>query len=255
MADRLFDAWCSEQTIPAKTCILLLLVEKPGAQSKVIELLQELVPKHYCKPALISKWLKKWGYRKALKIVRDNLPEGKKARSGDLGEILATEYVNRRLEFRVPIFRLRWRDHRELALRGDDLFGVKLDGEGKVHFLKGEAKSRQVLAHDVITAANLALSTHDGRPSPHTVNFVLQQLNDVDEEELCNAIEGYLTSKRIPKKRVTHLLFAFCGNNPQPQLQSHVTRYSSTIQQIVVGLRVKDHGGLVKTVYAGVKLA
>ena len=255
MADELFDAWCSEQQIPAKTCVLHLLGEKLGAQSKAIEVLQELVPKHYCKPALISKWLKKWGYRKALKVVRDNLPEDKKARSGDLGEILATEYVNRRLEFRVPIFRLRWRDHRELALRGDDIFAVKLDDEGKIHFLKGEAKSRQVLAPDVITAASLALSTYDGRPSPHTINFVVNQLNDMNEDELCDAIEDYLTSKRIPKKRVTHLLFAFCGNNPQTQLQAHVTGYSGTIQRIVVGLRVKDHGALVKTVYAGVKLA
>ena len=140
-------------------------------------------------------------------------------------------------------------------MRGDDVFAVRIDPQGRLHFLKGEAKSRQVLVPDVIKAANAALSTYDGRPSPHTINFVVNQLSDMNEDALYEALEDYLTPKRIPQKRVTHLLFTLCGNDPQAQLQTHVTAYSGAIQQIVVGFRVKNHGEFVKTIYSGVKLA
>ena len=49
-------------------------------------------------------------------------------RSGDLGEIYATEWIDsseRRL--RAPIKRLRWKDHRNMAMRGDDVIGILQD--------------------------------------------------------------------------------------------------------------------------------
>ena len=75
---------------------------------------------------------------KCISTLQGNLPASKKGRSGDIGEILATEFVNRELDFKVPIFRLRWRDDREMALRGDDILAVRTDPSGLLFFLKGE---------------------------------------------------------------------------------------------------------------------
>ena len=255
MPDPLFDPWCADEATSDKGNSLHFLEEKVDAQAKAVKILQELVPKHYWDPDVVQKWLHKWGYSKALNVVKKDLPEGKISRSGDIGEILATEYVNRKLGFEVPIFRLRWRDHRELALRGDDLFAVRLDDQGRVHFLKGEAKSRQSLSLGVLNEAKDALQTHDGRPGPHTINYVVKRLSELGRDDLYEALEDYLTRRTIPRQRVTHLLFALCGNDPKPHLASYFSSYAGTIQHILVGFRVKNHGAFVKTVFDGVKLA
>jgi hypothetical protein len=83
----------------------------------------------------------------------------------ELGEILATELVEEHLEFEVPIRRLRYKDGREMALRGDDFVGLKLDDQQKLHYLKGESKSRVNLANATISEARKALSRDDGRPT------------------------------------------------------------------------------------------
>ena len=87
MADPLFDPWCTEESTE-KPRVLRLLQADTSAQVKAIGILQGVVPTHYCKPDLVRKWLKKWGYAETLKVVKKDLPEDKKARSGDIGEIL-----------------------------------------------------------------------------------------------------------------------------------------------------------------------
>jgi len=255
MADLLFDSWCSNEEFGDKSKRLRVLSGKSSTQAKAIEILQAAVPTHYCKPQTVRKWLGKWGYHETLAVVKEKMPSQKKARSGDIGEILATEYVNRKLEFKVPIFRLRWRDHRELPLRGDDLLAIQFDSEGRVHFLKGEAKSRKSLSGAVVQEASEALQCHDGRPGPHTLNFVVERLYDIGEDDLADAIEDYLSGKRIPRKRVTHFMFTLCGNDPKPHLEKYLSAYTGNIHQVVVGLRVNDHGLFIATVFDGVKLA
>lgn len=255
MTDVLFGAWCSDEEITGRRKVLRLLREKDGAQAAAVRVLRQLVPEHYCDPRVIKRRLKQWGYGKTLSVLRHNLPQDKKARSGDIGEIVATEYVNRQLDFSVPIFRLRWRDDREMALRGDDIFAVRIDDAGKLHFLKGEVKSRQSLGAGVVEEAAEALRRHDGRPGPHTINFVVNRLSELGEDDLYEALEDYLTPKKIPKKRVTHLLFVLSGNNPKVHLEGYFDSYEGTVQQIVVGLRVRNHGDFVRAVFEGVSLA
>ena len=84
--------------------LLHLLEEKSGKQSGAVGLLHKMVPQHYCKPALAKKWLKKWVTPRHSVSSKNNLPEGKIARSGDIGEILATEFVNRKLDSRCLCF-------------------------------------------------------------------------------------------------------------------------------------------------------
>jgi hypothetical protein len=124
LRDELFQSWCTEEQRSARRKTLRLLQELPGTQQTAIELLRSIVPTHYYDPARIKAWLRKWGKEKCISTLQGNLPASKKGRSGDIGEILATEFVNRELDFKVPIFRLRWRDDRETALRGDDILAV-----------------------------------------------------------------------------------------------------------------------------------
>ena len=255
LADTLFDPWCSNQDFKANRKLFRLLTEKAASQGAAVDRLRSLLPTHYSDPKTIQRQLKKWGYDKTLNVLRSKLPEGKKARSGDIGEVLATEYVNRKLDFQVPIFKLRWRDDREMAMRGDDIFAIHVNEEGEVSFLKGEVKSRQSLGADAIQEAAEALRRHGGRPAPHTINFVVDRLSQLNQDELYEALEDYLTPDAVPPKRVTHLVFVLSGNNPQTQLQSFVTSHKGTIEVVAIGLRVKNHAEFIRLVFEGVKLA
>ena len=81
------------------------------------------------------------GNPKPRSIDRAKLPTGPKSRSGDVGEILASSFVDEFTGYTVGVLKLRWKDHREMAMRGDDIIGVAPTRLG-LRFLKGEVKSR-----------------------------------------------------------------------------------------------------------------
>src|SRR5215469_8862295 len=79
-------------------------VDLPFAQKSVAA----AVPGHYLSEEHIARILEHFGKRAAATYIREKLPETKFIRSGDLGEILATEYIAEQTPFSVPIKRLRW---------------------------------------------------------------------------------------------------------------------------------------------------
>ena len=64
-------------------------------------------------------------------ILRALLPQTPRARSGDLGEILASELVKDETNLRLPVRRMRFKDGREVVMRGDDFIGVGRKSAGK----------------------------------------------------------------------------------------------------------------------------
>src|SRR4051812_16635441 len=118
MPKHLYDGWCDCQAKEiSKGRRLYLLTEKDGARPKAHGKIDEMVLSHYEDPQYLSNRIKRLGFNKAAKILAELLPKTKKARSGHIGEILATEVVPAILpEFEIPINRLRWLDGRESAL-------------------------------------------------------------------------------------------------------------------------------------------
>ena len=117
--------------------------------------------------------------------MKTKLPTKKNIRSGDLGEILSTEFIDAETPYQVSIKRLRWKDHRDMAMRGDDVIGIIPASEDKkINFLKTEAKSRAALNTATVQQARAALNDHDGLPSPHALAFVADRLYEMGNEEL-----------------------------------------------------------------------
>jgi hypothetical protein len=92
------------------------------------------------------------------------LPTTKALRSGDLGEIYATEWIDAHSGgYHAPIKRLRWKDYRNMAMRGDDVIGIFQDADTKrLKFLKTEAKSRVTLTAQVLAEARAGLDKDGG---------------------------------------------------------------------------------------------
>lgn len=94
------------------------------------------IPNQYTDPDRVATILAKLGKPKAAKYLKGKLPTSKRTRSGDLGEIIGAQYATLELGFRV-VERLRWKDHREMSMRGDDLVGVRASTNGTLELLKG----------------------------------------------------------------------------------------------------------------------
>jgi len=233
------DQTCGSASLTVLTATAL----NPAAKTALAKTCQS----HY----VSRKWLATFG-RKALADKLDTvLPVSKRQRSGDLGEILASEYVNRKeWDYEVPVLRLRWKDGRELAMRGDDVVGFNLQAK-PVGLLKGEAKSRAALSDAVLKDSRTALRKNRGRPSAFVISFIVDQLVDAGQQALARRIESEAAGARLlDKRQLAHLLFVFCGNEPTQLLDTHLSTLKTPgIRQLAVAIHCDEHQALIKSVY------
>src|SRR4051812_9436131 len=74
--------------------------EKPGARDAALRAAASLLIEHYVG---VETVLKAGGFEKAAETIRNSLPTKKRIQSGDLGEIVAVEFLHAHTQFRSPI--------------------------------------------------------------------------------------------------------------------------------------------------------
>lgn len=230
---------------------LWLLAERDGSRSSILNELRQLVRGHYVDPQTAAKRIASLGAPKTAKLLREHIPTDKKARSGDLGELLATEVAEQWLKYTVPIRRLRWKDGREMALRGDDIIGVARDRTSKLLMLKGESKSRVTLSTAVLEEAGNALDSERGRPTRHSVLFVAERLREQGNDALAEDLEDSVLGsfRGVP---VAHLLFVLTGGPPENLLTAHLKSVARKRRvRHAVGIRIADHGKFIDLLFGG----
>lgn len=228
-----------------------MITERDGSRLGILDSLRELVRGHYVDPETTAQRMASLGAPKTAELLREHLPTQKTARSGDLGEMLATEVAEQELRYRVPIRRLRWKDGREMALRGDDIIGMAHDGDEKLHILKGESKSRGSLSRVVLEEAGEALDRNRGRPTRHSVLFVAERLRDFGEHELAKELEeAVLTSFHgVP---IAHMLFVLSAGPLENLLVAHLEGAAKRKRiRHAVGIRIRDHADFIALLYGG----
>lgn len=229
---------------------LYVLAEKEGGRAVVQADLIERVRAHYDDPRRIADDIAELGFPGAAAILRERLPTDAKTRSGEMGEILATEFMEHQTGFRMPVRRLRYKDGREMALRGDDFLGIK-ELEGRLSYLKGEAKSGQTMSASVITTARTRLNDDKGRPTPISLLFVSDRLLEGGEEDeaLGRQIRNALGRGTIRTRDVTHGLFTLTGNDRIADLEIELDRADDAHGHVSVNLRINDHQAFIAWVY------
>ena len=125
-----FNDWCRATDAPIGSHSLRVLYGDPTRLDVAIAETAAIVPSHYAAEEHISRVLARLGKPSAAKFISEKLPTTKSIRSGDLGEIFATEYIVGHTAYAVPIKRLRWKDHRNMAMRGDDVIGIPGSNDG-----------------------------------------------------------------------------------------------------------------------------
>lgn len=245
-----FDEWLEIWTYIIKCHQKILLREKNGTRNRILDNLRDVVRSHYVSPEIMASRIEQLGAEKTAELLRDHLPTEKRSRSGELGEILATEFVTRKLHYRVPILRLRWKDGREMSLRGDDVIAFRRDEGERLYFLKGEAKSRARLTPDVVQQAADALDQDHGRPGRHSVLFVAERLREKGEDKTAILLEKAVLNS-FHGYEIEHLLFTFSGNSPDDYLSNHLEGLECEIRRYAVGLLITNHGDFIQFIYEG----
>ncbi|MCY4541152.1 MAG: SAVED domain-containing protein [Rhodobacteraceae bacterium] len=246
-----FDVWCDFADIVVGKHRLFLIDGDPAKLSEGVSETAAILPGHYASEKHIARVFDRLRKAAAAKLIRQKLPTSKTMRSGDLGEIFATEWINSHSGgYFAPVKRLRWKDHRDLAMRGEDVIAIRKDPQsGWLQFLKTEAKSRAMLSSSVIADARDGLDKDMGLPSAHALAFISARLIEIGDCELADAIDDALLKFCISPQDVRHLMFVLSGSNPERMLTTSLKNYKGTIPQWGVGLRINDHVKFVGTVY------
>ena len=250
----IFDDWfdISTEEVNGYNYTALNLLDE-NIESAASDIAQ-VIPDHYIAPESIARTLERLGKPAAAEKLRAKLPQTKSLRSGDLGEILATEYIDSQTEFDVPIRKLRWHDHREMAMRGDDVIGIMKPNNGhRPHFLKTEAKSRMALGRQVLNEAREALDDDEGRPAPHALAFVADRVREGGNTELADIIDDAQWKQGITVQQMKHLLFTFTRGNPDNLQKEILEAYDGDIEQRAAGLRVTTHQQFIADVFEEVE--
>ena len=247
----IIDLWLIPSRIDVGQHMLTLLTENVGVRDSALTEIRKMVSSHYVAPEVMTKRLEELGATGTATLLREHLPKTKKARSGDLGEILATEVAEHYLLYEVPIRRLRLKDGRNMALRGDDIIAIKLNPRGKIEFLKGESKSRISLTPSVIDKAAQALDNNRGNPTRHSVLFVAERLREKGNDDIANKLDMAVLNS-FKGHTIEHLIFTLSGNNPQELLKNHLESCNKMKRcRHGFGIRIKDHANFIKEIFMG----
>lgn len=251
----LYERWCESTKEKDKRKRYWTYVEKDGGRSEIAGDLVETIRSHYGRLELIAEDVKRLGYKVAATILSESMPQTAKGRSGDLGEILATELVEEEIGLRVPVRRLRYKDGRNMAMRGDDFIGAGYDGKGeKLWLLKGEAKSNKTLGKATVTSARKVLNRDHGRCTPDSLLFVANRLlesTDPEENALGRDLRDEVGLKALRADRIDHMLFTVSGNGPHASLKEYLDTAGTNRDHYVVNIHVEDHQDFIAAMYQG----
>ena len=252
----LFERWCKATKEEAARKRYWTYVERARGRDRICNELTEAMRSHYDRLERIADDVERLGYKDAAKILRAELPQTARARSGDIGEILATELVEEEIGLRVPVRRLRYKDGRNMAMRGDDFIGAGYGDDDKIWLLKGEAKSNKVLGKSTVKSARKVLNRDNGRCTPSSLLFVANRLlegNDTDDNELGRSLRDEVGLKSLKADRIDHMLFTVSGNGPHPSLKEDFESAEPNRDQYVVNLHIVDHQEFIADMYEEVE--
>lgn len=260
MVPPIFDDWCdfNEDVLDAPTPQkkrLWKFTEKVGGRAVVKDKLCQRARSHYDTLQNIADDVARLGYTGAATVLRGRIPQTKRTRSGELGEILAVELIEERTDFVVPVRRLRYKDGRESPLRGDDFIGIDNNDPSQLRLLKGESKSRVTLAKDAISDARKVLKRDGGRPTPISLTFIADRLIERggSEKVLGQALKDEVANKSLPKSRIKHVLFTLSGNVPTQHFKDDLNTADAGREHRTINIRIADHQDFIKEIYEGIE--
>lgn len=122
------------------------------------------------------------GREEVIEFIEIKIPTSPRIKSGDLSEVLCTTFAHECTPFKQGVKRLRWKDHRNMSMRDEDLLGFNPNqATGQLTVLTAELKSGTNMRSTTVDETWKALPSFDKVPSPHAVSFVADRLTEPNE--------------------------------------------------------------------------
>lgn len=236
----LFDNWCSKATLASIASHSVGKIESHDDPTGVA-LLAAKLPEAYADTTALALIAERHGKSGLAAFLCDRMPTKKSARSGDMGEILATAYLDEERGYIVGPSRLIDRDHQEWAMRGDDVLAASLDDQSELHLVKAEAKSGVSIGEKTIKAAREGLSRNDEMPSPHSLSQFATRLLKTSDSDVGEAVLDVQLTDGIRPHRVGHLMFLLTSGDPSAHVTADLKAYAGAVPQLTVTVRVQHH--------------
>ena len=236
----MFDSWCSKAALVSVAGHRVGTLDS-GDDAAGVALLASRLPEAYADTTALALIAERYGKPGLAAFLRDRLPTKKSARSGDMGEILATAYLDEERGYVVGPSRLIDRDHQEWAMRGDDVLAARVDDETELQLVKAEAKSRVNLGAATIKAAREGLARNDEMPSPHSLSQFATRLLQTSDREVGEAVLDAQLTSGIRPDQVRHLMFLLTSSDPRLHVSADLKAYAGAVPQMTVTLRVQEH--------------
>lgn len=246
-----FRSWCALGPLRAVGKHHAGVVEAVDESTGITNLALRL-PGAYAESESLARVADRFGKKGVAKFLRNKFPTTTSARSGDVGEVLATAYLHEECGHVVGPSRLIQRDHQEWAMRGDDVLGATVEADGKLNIAKVEAKSRRALGEHTVKAARKGLARRSELPSPHSLTQFAERLLSTDDSDIGEAVLAMQLSDGVHPERVRHLMFLFTCSDPTPHVTADLEGYAGTVPQRTITLRVNGHQTFIKEAYKSV---
>jgi hypothetical protein len=192
---------------------LLATEERKAARRRVKAAISEAVLDHHVFPAVIEGALKRIGFTKTLRLLSERLPREPRTRTGNFGEVLASEHLRQRYGYQMPVFKLRFMDHPNMPMRGEDLVAFRLKGKRVIAGLcVGEAKTMQAFRSQEVQDAHdrLKQAYHPHPVSLAMISSILHTQGSPLAEEVDKVLET-LSVRSFPRD---NWIFLVTGNAP-----------------------------------------
>ncbi len=212
-----------------------------------IDAVVTILPSTYAEKENLRRIAERHGKGGVATLLGNKVPQTQRGRSGDMGEILGTAYVQSTMGYETGPSRLIERDHQEWAMRGDDILGARLDGQ-KLELVKVEAKSRKRANTSAITEAREGLRRNNDLASAHSLTQFAERLLTTNET-LSEAVNDVLQKDGLRPDQLAHVMFIFAGNHPASDIRDDLETYKGRVTQTTVTVHVKAHQDFIRKSY------
>ncbi|ALV41973.1 hypothetical protein AU252_13060 [Pseudarthrobacter sulfonivorans] len=244
----MFDSWCSKGVLTSIAGQASSQIDSHDDATGVAVLAAKL-PDAYAETTALALIAERHGKPGVAAFLRHRLPTKKSARSGDMGEILATAYLAEERGYVVGPSRLIDRDHQEWAMRGDDVLAARIDAGSELRIVKAEAKSRVTVGGATVKEAREGLARNAEMPSPHSLSQFATRLLKTSDREIGEAVLDLQLTDGVRPDRVRHLMFLLTAGDPSAHVGADLKAYAGTVPQLTVTLRVQQHQKFINDAY------
>jgi len=165
-----------------------LLDDSPECRELVRPHLAQAILDHHIHDRRIAALVRRLGYDQAAAFFAAHLPKENNTRKGNFGEVVASEHLIQRYGYDMPVFKLRFRDSHELAMRGEDIIAFEMDNGSVARVIIGEAKCIVRYQKSTVRSAHKRLADAV-RPRPMSLSMLSEILYNEGRDELAAEID------------------------------------------------------------------